>query len=789
MSVTIAPRPPLTAANEVMHTPVFHFHNDYGIPFPSIGAGVREEGIFFRRFVGLIYPGRNDSIIGRGGSGVIHVVRDKIMDRVVALKLPNESILAEPQVRSEVLNEASQALELTHPNIVRIYDFHDQDGRWGISMQYIRGRNLDEWREKLAPHQMAGGSFYDVDQIKSWILQLCEALSYAHEEAGIAHCDIKPRNLLLERSFDTRTRQVREKLLLTDFGITQKLRDFTTRTQRHKSALKSPSGSGSEDGGAAGTLAYMSPQQLGGGESSIADDIYAAGITIYELLTGRPPFYQGDAKVIQHQIESVTPPGMMARRRERGVKAATPIPDLWEQVTAQCLHKDASKRPANARELARLLGLSSATVSTVSEIEEERRRRETETLRVTVHTQEKQISELTGKVQELEGIQAHKVDETVFEETRAEVVRLETALREKDAHLTELDEQLQDLEEERKTLQQKLEEERQALQKQLDQKANASDEVAARLAQEREGVSSRLQQVQAEAAKIREERDIAKSILKKTEQTVDELRAKLEASIKEANEAKNKARTADSSIQKVKDEEAAARKSIEAARVQAEQKLAQARQEAEIARQEAASAKAEKAALAHQQTAPLRPVLMVLLGVITFGVIAGASIGWLSAPSSGDVSKLKELAISSGTRPFVVKNQHVRTYLNQLGLAEDALGASIKTGAAEEPAKGLSWLEAAAFCEWLTQLTGADSRTKWYDLPDMNEAKSNGKPAGLQAWTEWTRDEDSTGVSSVQRKMKVCDHASPNPRAEVRTKKDDDIGFRCVLRELKQSAP
>lgn len=746
-----------------MHQPTFHFHNDYGIPFPAIGAGVREEGIFFRRYVGLVYPGKNDSIIGRGGSGVIHVVRDKIMDRVVALKLPNESILAEPQVRNEVLNEASQALELTHPNIVRIYDFHDQDSRWGISMQYVRGRNLDEWRDKLAPHQMSGGSFYDVDQIKAWVLQLCDALSYAHEEAGIAHCDIKPRNLLLERSFDTRVRQIREKLLLTDFGITQKLRDFTTRTQKHNLPKSSPGGTGDE-GGAAGTLAYMSPQQLLGNDSAISDDIYAVGVTLYELLTGRPPFYQGDAKIIQHQIESVVPPAMMARRHERGVKAATPIPDLWEQVTAQCLHKDAAKRPASARELARLLGLSAASVSAISPAEERRREEERETLRVTVHTQEKKISELTDHLQQLEIRQAGKVDESQLNQARAEITRLETALQEKDAQLNELDEQIQDLEEERN-----------ALQRQLDASGNSSSETAALLAQERDAAAARLQKAQAEAARIQEERDTARATLKKSEQALEDLRSKLADAVKEAAEAGNKAKTADARIQKAKDEEAATRKTLEAARAQAEQKLAQARQEADEARRQAES-------LSEKQTAPLRPVLLMLAGMIVLGVIIGAGIGWSSGGSgAGDVSAL--VARVQDSKSFIVLKSDVQAYLRQVGLDDGALGPHFAALGADAPATGLSWLEAAAFCEWLTRATGKDSSKEWFDLPRLDEAAA----AGKDLIQEWTREEATAPANNgVNRAMRVYDHSKPQAQQNLslpRTEKNEAVGFRCVLRE------
>jgi serine/threonine protein kinase len=321
--------------------------------------------VFFGRFRGLVFPGKDSSIIGRGGSGVIHVTRDEIMNEVVALKLPNEAILAEPGARTEVLNEARQAKRLTHPNIVRIHDFHEKDGRWGISMQYVHGGNLEEWRGRLARHQAGTLRMYDIAQIKPWVRQLCDALAYAHVQVGIAHCDIKPRNLLLERALDPRGGEVQENILLTDFGISQKLQNCGLHTLRGNFAQTSAAKADTGGGGAVGTLPYMSPQQAAGSPTTMADDIYAIGVTIYELVTGRPPFFQGKASVIQHQIENVVPPPMEQRRRELGLTGAPEIPRQWEEAVARCLAKDPALRPANARVLAEMLGLEERPATTL----------------------------------------------------------------------------------------------------------------------------------------------------------------------------------------------------------------------------------------------------------------------------------------------------------------------------------------------------------------------------------------------------------------------------------------
>ncbi len=126
---------------------------------------------------------------------------------------------------------------------------------------------------------------------------------------------------------------------ITDFGIARSISDSISRvSMRHASS---------------GTMVYMSPQQSSGARSSSTDDIYALGATIYDLLTGKPPFYSGN---IQHQLENITPPRMADRRAELERHGA-PIPEAWEQAIASCLEKEPARRPQSVQELAQRLGL------------------------------------------------------------------------------------------------------------------------------------------------------------------------------------------------------------------------------------------------------------------------------------------------------------------------------------------------------------------------------------------------------------------------------------------------
>ena len=326
----------------------FHLHNEVGIKFPPLRPAYSDGELFFGRFRALVSRRTGNSSIGEGGTGRIHLVRDELMEREVALKIPLESILRDPAAREDVIQETRQAMELTHPNIVRIHDFHEEGERWGISMQYVRGKNLDEWRyENETSGLRRAIRPYAVETIRDWIAQLCDALRYAHEDARMVHRDIKPKNLMLEK------RDSGEKLYITDFGISQRLRQHTLTLSRDQNKAGDSKAN-------MGTLPYMPWEQIAGGSASPLDDIYAVGATIYELITGRPPFYDGGFEQIKVQIREMPPPSMEQRILALGLHMPPP-PDEWEEVVAACLAKRPEDRPQSMRAVAAALGFQSGS--------------------------------------------------------------------------------------------------------------------------------------------------------------------------------------------------------------------------------------------------------------------------------------------------------------------------------------------------------------------------------------------------------------------------------------------
>lgn len=269
-------------------------------------------------------------ILGRGGMGVVWLAQDDQLERDVALKFVPELIVLDPAVLNELRRETKRSLELTHKNIVRIYDFVRDATSACISMEHIDGGTLSGLRVQKE------SKVFEPGEIADWVSQLCDALDYAHNHARIIHRDLKPTNLMVNQRGD---------LKVADFGIARSLSDSVSMLTHAR--------------GTSGTLVYMSPQQLDGDRGTHVDDVYSFGATIYELLTSKPPFYSGN---IDRQIREKIAPSMNERRKELEIAGDT-IPPAWEQVIASCLAKDAARRPQSIAEIASRLESQSSRPS------------------------------------------------------------------------------------------------------------------------------------------------------------------------------------------------------------------------------------------------------------------------------------------------------------------------------------------------------------------------------------------------------------------------------------------
>ena len=194
--------------------------------------------------------------LGEGGMGVVYKAVDNILGREVALKMLHTSMIRQPQVLERFKKEAQVLAKLLHPNIAVIYNFIEQDGQYFMVMEYVEGKNLDALART---HQVLPPK-----TIVAMFLQALEGLHHAHRK-GIFHRDIKPSNLILTQEGTVK---------LMDFGIA-KIAGEQKLTQVNR---------------VIGTVEFMAPEIIEGKEPSVASDIYAAGITMYELLSGRLPF-------------------------------------------------------------------------------------------------------------------------------------------------------------------------------------------------------------------------------------------------------------------------------------------------------------------------------------------------------------------------------------------------------------------------------------------------------------------------------------------------------------------
>jgi len=213
-------------------------------------------------------------MIGQGGMAEVYKALDTRLDRLVALKLLRDTYARDPDFAQRFEREAKTAAGLSHPNIVEVYDFDFAGGHYFIAMAYVPGRTLKSYLRESAPLP-EGEALQLTDEILN-------GLSAAHD-AGLVHRDIKPQNVLL--SPDGR-------LKIADFGIARAMGDVGM----------------TEAGVAFGTPQYLSPEQAKGEDVSPATDVYAVGVMLYEMLTGRPPFDGEIVMQVVYQHVFDTPP-------------------------------------------------------------------------------------------------------------------------------------------------------------------------------------------------------------------------------------------------------------------------------------------------------------------------------------------------------------------------------------------------------------------------------------------------------------------------------------------------
>jgi len=271
--------------------------------------------------------------IGTGGSGVVYLANDTLLQRPVVLKLLKRGNLTIEQMRATQLREARLASAIDHPNVCAIYDVgeaKEEDGSGEeayIVMQYIPGKSLD----KLIAEGPAS-----LQLVLSAGIQTSDGLSAAHN-LGIFHRDLKPANVMLTDG---------GLIKILDFGLARRLtRDQAEFDPAGPDRKRTPPPAGATYTARGGTIAYMAPEQFVTGQSSVQSDIFALGLILYELATGRHPFHRPDAPEFQsiRAIQYADPPKLR--------EIAPNLPVELESVILRCLEKQPSARYASAADV------------------------------------------------------------------------------------------------------------------------------------------------------------------------------------------------------------------------------------------------------------------------------------------------------------------------------------------------------------------------------------------------------------------------------------------------------
>ncbi|HVV87603.1 MAG TPA: serine/threonine-protein kinase, partial [Kofleriaceae bacterium] len=267
-------------------------------------------------FIGTVLDGRYEILakIGEGGMGVVYKARQVSIDRVIAIKVLNSQMAADPQWVQRFSNEARACSRLQHPNTIKMFDFgQTADGRFFMTMEFLDGQVLRQAIQNSAPMQPA--------RVMRILVQCCASLAEAHS-IGIIHRDIKPDNVFLMNMPGS-----------PDFV---KLLDFSVA----KLLAEGGGGMKTQAGVVFGTPQYMSPEQGRGMPLDARSDLYALGILGYEMLTGQVPFNDDNPMaVLQMHLRAEVPP------------LPAGLPSSVVNVVRKALEKDPGRRFQSSGEM------------------------------------------------------------------------------------------------------------------------------------------------------------------------------------------------------------------------------------------------------------------------------------------------------------------------------------------------------------------------------------------------------------------------------------------------------
>ena len=250
------------------------------------------------------------ALLGKGGMGEVYRADDLTLGQGVAMKFLPDEAARDEGLLERFRNEVRMARRVSHPNVCRVYDVGDVDGQTFFTMEYVDGEDLASLLRRIG--RLPPDKALDIAR------HLCAGLAAAHAK-GVLHRDLKPANIMLDG---------RGQVVITDFGLAGVADDIRGPEVR------------------SGTPAYMSPEQLSGKEVSMRSDIYALGLVLYEVFTGKRAFAESAAKLL-HAGADRTP-----SRPSSVVKDLDPI---VEKVILRCLETDPSSRPATALAVAAAL--------------------------------------------------------------------------------------------------------------------------------------------------------------------------------------------------------------------------------------------------------------------------------------------------------------------------------------------------------------------------------------------------------------------------------------------------